>query len=120
MLENTFSSRNYYFQKPVRALFSGSSQSGKSFLIGELLKNQERIYGESWSYICYFYPRLLDSSPVDYETKTNVPLSYFAGFPEKTFLDSLPENSLIIIDDQSSELVKSELIATLFKETIEK
>lgn len=100
MLENAFQFRNFFFTKPVRGLFSGSSQSGKTHLIGEILKNQEALFGENWSYIAYFYPHLLDQAPVDYENKTAVPLSYYPGFPDKSFVDSLPSNSLLIIDDQ--------------------
>ena len=65
-----------------------------------MLKKQSKLFGEEWSYIAYFYPRLLDSAPVNYENLTTVPLAYFAGFPEKSFIDTLPKNSLIIIDDQ--------------------
>ena len=104
MLENTFETRQYFFSKPVRAIFSGSSESGKSFLIGKILEKQLQIFGEKWSYIAYFFPRMLSAAPVEYEKLTDVPLSYFPGFPERNFVESLPRNSLLIIDDQGTGL----------------
>ena len=100
MLENNFEFRDYYFTKPVRALFSGSSECGKSHLIGNVLKHQNDLFGEKWDFIAYFFPRLLENAPVDYENLTDVPLTYYPGFPDKNFVDALPQNSLIIIDDQ--------------------
>ena len=106
---------NYKFTKPIRAIFSGSSQSGKSYLIGEILENQEKLFGDSFTFVKYFYPALLEESPVDYHTKTETPVAYEPGFPTKKDILSLPNNSLLVIDDQAVKAVKSELIAQLYK-----
>ena len=45
------------FQKPMRAIFSGSSQSGKTFLIGK-------------------YCLLMDAPYVVHETNTNLTITY--------------------------------------------
>jgi len=106
---------NYNFVKPVRAIFSGSSQSGKTFLIGKILESQEKLFGDKFNLIKYFYPTYLDESPVEYHTQTDTPVSYEAGFPNKDDVLSMPENSLLIIDDQADVAVKSDLISQLFK-----
>ena len=106
---------NFQFTKPVRAIFSGSSQSGKTFLIGKILEKQEKLFGEKFQLVKYFYPTYLDESPVEYHLLTDSPISYEAGFPVKADIISMPENSLLIIDDQADTAVKSDLISQLFK-----
>ena len=106
---------NFNFTKPVRAIFSGSSQSGKTYLIGEILKHQRKLFGDAFTYVKYFYPTYLEESPVEYHTKTESPVSYEPGFPTKTDILSLPQNSLLIIDDQADTAVKSDLVSQLFK-----
>ena len=106
---------NFQFTKPVRAIFSGSSQSGKTFLIGKVLENQQNLFGDKYTFVKYFYPTYLDESPVEYHQLTDTPISYEPGFPTKNDVLSMPENSLLIIDDQADEAVKSDLISQLFK-----
>ncbi len=106
---------NFKFTKPIRAIFSGSSQSGKTYLIGEILEHQEKLFGDNFTYVKYFYPTYLDESPVEYHTKTDTPVSYEPGFPTKEDILTLPENSLVVIDDQADTAVKSDLISQLFK-----
>ena len=106
---------NFQFTKPIRAIFSGSSQSGKTYLIGKLLENQDQLFGENFNFVKYFYPSYLDESPVEYHELTETPVSYESGFPNKDDILSMPENSLLVIDDQADEAVKSDLISQLFK-----
>ena len=106
---------NYKFTKPIRAIFSGSSQSGKTYLIGEILEGQERVFGDSFTFVKYFYPTYLEESPVDFHTKTDSPVAYEPGFPTKSDILSLPENSLLVIDDQADQALRSDLISQLFK-----
>jgi hypothetical protein len=105
----------FKFFKPMRAIFSGSSQSGKTYLIGKILENQNLLFEDTFNSVKYFYPTYLDESPVDYHSLTTTPISYNAGFPSKTDIMSLAQNSLLIIDDQADEAVKSGLISQLFK-----
>ena len=103
-----------HFQKPMRAIFSGSSQSGKTYLIGKMLNQQTDLFGDEFSQVKYYYPEYLDECPVDWHDTISTPISYHSGFPEKEDIQSLPNNSLIIIDDNMSKVVKSELMRQLF------
>jgi vacuolar-type H+-ATPase subunit F/Vma7 len=106
---------HFRFQKPIRAIFSGSSQSGKTFLIGKILENQKNMFGDYFAFVKYYYPTYLDESPVEYHMLTDTPVAYSAGFPTKGEILSLPENSLVVIDDQADVAMKSDLISQLFK-----
>ena len=106
---------NFKFSKPVRAIFAGSSQSGKTYLIGKILENQKQLFDDKFDFVKYFYPTYLDESPVEYHNQTDTPISYAAGFPTKSDVQAMPANSLIIIDDQADVAVKSDLISQLFK-----
>lgn len=106
---------DFYFQKPLRAIFSGSSQSGKTYLIGRILERQENLFNDKFNFVKYYYPTYLDESPVDYHNLTDTPISYKAGFPTKNDILSLEHNSLVIIDDQADTAVKSDLINQVYK-----
>lgn len=106
---------NFKFSKPMRAIFSGSSQSGKTYLIGKMLEKQERLFGDKFEHVKYFFPTYLDESPVDYHMTMDTPITYEKGFPKKDDILSMPENSLIIIDDQADQVVKSDLVNQLYK-----
>ena len=103
-----------YFQKPMRAIFSGSSQSGKTFLIGKMLEKQKYLFGDEFEQIKYYYPEYLDNCPVCWHDLISTPILYHSGFPEKDEILSLPKNSLIIIDDNMKKVVNSELMRQLF------
>lgn len=57
---------HFYFQKPIRAIFSGSSQSGKTHLIGQILENQKNVFNDYFTNIVYHYPSYLDEPPVEF------------------------------------------------------
>ena len=105
---------NFHFFKPIRAIFSGSSQSGKTKLIGEIMMNQKRMFGEEFAEIKYFYPEYLDECPVDWHERIQIPISYKCGFPTKEDIAELKPNSCIIVDDMMSRVVKSELMRQFF------
>ena len=134
-------SLNFFFQKPCRAIFSGSSQSGKTFLVGKILEEQKRLFEDEFVQISYYYeraeiknfylkfffalsclfstfqqPTYLDEPPVDWHLRVaKSEVQYNCGFPKKDEVLSLPENSLLIIDDQADLCMKSDLIAQIFK-----
>ena len=110
-IETNFSNT---FLKPIRAIFSGSSQSGKTYLIGEMIRNQVKLFGDTFSNIQYFYPEYLDECPVNWHEFIETPISYNPGFPSKEEVLQLNENSLIIIDDNMKKVVQSELMRQLF------
>lgn len=106
---------NYNFALPMRAIFSGSSQSGKTYLIGKILENQERLFGEHFTSVKYYFPSYLDEAPVNFHTTIETPISYERGMPNKSSILSIPEGSLLIIDDQFDAIIKSELLSQFFK-----
>ena len=105
---------NLTFMKPMRAIFSGSSQSGKTRLIGKILKNQTQLFGDKFEQVKYFYPEYLEECPVDWHNDICTPISYEPGFPQKNDILSMPSNSLLIVDDNMAKVVKSELMRQLF------
>ena len=105
---------NIHFAKPMRAIFSGSSQSGKTHLIGEILKYQKRIFGSEFSSVKYYYPEYLDECPVNWHTFLDIPITYESGFPTKDHILDLSSNSLLVIDDNMKKVVNSELMRQLF------
>ena len=52
-------SLNFYFQKPCRAIFSGSSQSGKTYLVGKILEDQRKLFNDEFQQIIYYYFRVI-------------------------------------------------------------
>lgn len=102
------------FFKPIRAIFSGSSQSGKTHLVGEILKKQYQLFGSSFDMIKYYYPEYLDECPVQWHTEIDTAISYEPGFPTVEDIRSLPGNSLLIIDDNMKKVVQSELMRQVF------
>ena len=107
--------KDFKFSLPMRAIFAGSSQSGKTYMIGQMLENQDDIFASRFEFVKYYYPTFLDEAPVDYHNKTDVPISYTSGFPTKSEILSFPDNTLMIIDDQADMAVKSDLISQVFK-----
>ena len=105
---------NFHFYKPMRAIFSGSSQSGKTYLIGKILENQMQLFGSEFEQIKYFYPEYLDECPVQWHNSMKTPISYESGFPRKSDIMEMPEGSLIIIDDNMKKVVDSELMRQFF------
>ena len=101
------------FKKPLRAIFSGSSESGKTYLIGQILKNQRQIFGEDFASVKYFFPEFLDEAPVNFHEEVDI--SYQQGPPTKEDILSIPKNSLVILDDMADFAVKSALISQIFK-----
>ena len=102
------------FFKPMRAIFSGSSQSGKTFLIGKMLEKQKVLFGGEFELVKYYYPEYLEESPVNWHENISTPITYTAGFPSKQDILELPENSLLIIDDNMKKVVNSELMRQFF------
>ena len=67
---------DFTFSLPMRAIFSGSSQSGKTFMIGQILKHQNEIFNAHFEFVKYYYPTFLDEAPVEYHEFIDTPISY--------------------------------------------
>ena len=102
------------FFKPLRAIFSGSSQSGKTYLIGKMLEKQKELFGGEFELVKYYYPEYLEECPVEWHENITTPITYNAGFPTKQDILELPEGSLLIIDDNMKKVVNSELMRQFF------
>ena len=102
------------FFKPLRAIFSGSSQSGKTYLIGKMLERQKALFGGEFELVKYYYPEYLEDCPVEWHENITTPITYNAGFPSKQDILELPEGSLLIIDDNMKKVVNSELMRQFF------
>lgn len=45
----------FNFQKTIRVIFSGSSQSGKTFLIGKMLERQVQLFGDEFDMVLLIF-----------------------------------------------------------------
>ena len=83
------------FQAPFSLIISGSSGSGKSYYIKEMIKNN-KIHPMP----CYIEWRYAEIAPEYTDLTTNI--KYVKGIP--TSLDYLKKNSLLILDDLMEEI----------------
>ena len=63
----------------------------------------------------YYHPCYLDEAPVDWHETLDIPVSYQTGIPTMEHLISMPENSLVVLDDVMDKCVNSEVIDHLFR-----
>ena len=105
---------NFEFFRPMRAIFSGSSQSGKTFLMGKMLENQRRLFGGEFKQVLYYYPEYLSECPVSWHENISSPILYQPGFPNKQDILEMEEGSLLIIDDNMKKVVESEIMRQFF------
>ena len=106
---------DYYIQKPIRAFVCGSSQSGKTYFLRQLLENQKNVFGSEFSEINYHFPSFLDESPIENTEKISSPIKFCQGLPTKQEVLELPKDSLVVLDDLGDEMMKSELISSIYK-----
>ena len=78
-------------------LLSGSSGSGKTTFIEDLIKFNKIKGGVSQ--IIYHYPEALVDPPVNWHlTFKNIPVTYEEGIPnDSAYWSSIPKNSLVVI-----------------------
>ena len=106
--------------QPFRLQISGTTGSGKSTLIGNLLRFRDQLFSEKFARVIYCYP-FADKSVY---TKDSIALfkQYYEGLYEH---DGLPiiedlgiqgrkDHTLCILDDMSSKVFKSPQMAHLF------
>ena len=100
------------FQHPCALLISGTTGAGKSNFVKNVIERQG-IKGTIRT-IYYFMPKLetLDITPLPGQK-----IFYFAGLPTEKFVrDNFKESTrdtLIIIDDQWSAAIESEVVSNL-------
>ena len=101
------------FEFPFRMFISGSSQSGKTTFAGRLLS--QNIFRGQITSVIYYHPDYLESAPVIWHEKLNVPVQYKSGQPNLEELTSLEENTCVVLDDIYEECINSKPIDYLFR-----
>ena len=96
------------FSTPFRLIVAGGSGSGKTELVKKIVN--ERYYSEPINNVIYCYPEYLSDMPTEFQ----VPVQYHAGLPDTSYLSTIPDGSLLILDDMMIECSKCEDIAKLF------
>ena len=88
---------DYQLKSPFKMLLSGSSGSGKTTFVEDLIK-YNKIKGKI-SQIIYHYPEALVEPPVDWHHQfKNIPVTYEEGLPnDPDYWSSIPRNSLVVI-----------------------
>ena len=105
-------SDDYQIQTPFRMLISGSSGTGKTTFIENLLLS-ERI--PKFSTIYYCYPFELGDPPVDWDKKLPFNVEFITDLPDLKFFDTVESHSLLVLDDLWAETCKSLDLVKAFK-----
>ena len=90
-------------QTPFRMIVSGSTGVGKThfcrkFLSSKFVTKPTKIY--------YFYNDFYETSPEIWRIK-GIPFSPFPGLPTMDFFRSIEQGSVVVIDDQYKNCIKS-------------
>ena len=93
---------------PFRLIVAGGSGSGKTEFVKQIVNKQ--FYSDPIENVIYCYLDYL----TDILTEFDVPVQYRAGLPDTSYLASVPDGSLIILDDMMIECAKCEAISKLF------
>jgi len=97
---------------PFRAGVFGSTRTGKTTLIYNLLKNN-LVHGDIEN-IYYSYPTDYSDQPLDWHKELNYNIEYLDFLPDSDFIKSIEKNSLLIIDDFWNDACKSDVIRNIF------
>ena len=73
------------------------------------------MFNKCFKHIYYYYPDILNNCPISYDIKTETEISFIGGFPTMADINEIESDSLVIIDDQSEKLVKSEDVSILYR-----
>lgn len=100
------------FNHPFSCIINGVSNSGKSFLAAQLIKNRTKYINGEFDKIIYCakyytsFPEILKKDKI---------ISFHSSIPsEQIFLNQSNENVLIVIDDLSQEIFESPDVANCF------
>ena len=104
---------DYLIKTPFRMLISGSSGTGKTTFIENLLKSDRIDRKFSTVYNCY--PNHLGNPPVDWHETLNCNVQFLTRLPDLRFFDTVEPHSLLILDDLWSETCKNEDLVSSFK-----
>ena len=87
----------YKLRPPFKMLLSGSSGSGKTTFVEDLIRFNKIEGGVSQ--IIYHYPEALADPPIQWHLIfKNIPVTYESGIPNNgDYWSSIPKNSLVVI-----------------------
>ena len=112
-ITSTLVEEDYKIKTPFRMLVSGSSGTGKTTFIENLLKS-ERI-DKTFSTVFYCYPYNLEEPPVNWHETLNCNVQYMTNLPSLQFFDTVEPDSLLILDDLWMDTCKSKYLVNAFK-----
>ena len=101
------------FEYPFRIIISGSSQCGKTTLAERILK--ENLFQREPQLILYCHPDLQEGTPVKWDDKLDIPITYHTGLPTLKKLSELPKHTVVVLDDLYEECITSKAIDQLFR-----
>ena len=101
------------FEYPFRLIISGSSQCGKTTLALRILK--ENLFQREPQLILYCHPDLQEGTPVKWDDKLDIPITYHTGLPTLKKLGELPKHTVVVLDDLYEECITSKAIDQLFR-----
>ena len=105
---------DYKLTTPFRMLISGSSGTGKTTFIENLIQSS-RI-DKKFKNIYYVYPYELMEPPVDWDQKfTDINVEFMNELPDLKFFDTAKRDSLLVIDDLWVEACQNTSIVKSFK-----
>ena len=102
-----------YLPKNFRLLISGPSGSGKTTWVERLIKSNRIRY--KFKHIYYCYPDHFDEPPVDWDKWDDIIVTFVPFLPDIEYIKSMKENSLLVLDDNFDEAIKSPVIAQALK-----
>ena len=96
------------FEHPANWVIGAPSQSGKSYLVYQILKNSDILIRPSFKEIIYCYS---EWQPLYEKMITDIKnITFVKGLPE---LDTV-ENAFVILDDLMNEVIEDKRLLTLF------
>lgn len=96
-----------------RMLISGPSGSGKTKFIESLIKSK-RIR-KKFRHIYYCYPDNFEEPPVDWDKWEDTIVTFVPFLPDINFIKSIKPQSLLVLDDNFDQAIKSPAISQAMK-----
>ena len=97
---------------PFRAGVFGSTRTGKTTLIYNILKNG--LISGKINTVYYSYPNQYSDEPLDWHGNLDYDIEYLDYLPDENTIQSFEKDSLLIIDDFWNDACKSDVIRNIF------
>ena len=99
--------------KNFRLLISGPTGSGKTTWVEKLIKSKRIKH--KFKHIYYCYPDHFEEPPVNWDSWEDTIITFVPFLPDIEYIKSIKENSLLVLDDNFEEAIKSPVIAQALK-----